>query len=94
MPQILSNIKSYQVTLRNKYRNKKYKVAIKKAIKNYLFSLTTAMKSKDIIDFNVCSNNLSLVYKKIDKAVKKRILHKNTAGRKKAALAKMLKSIL
>ncbi len=39
------------------------------------------------------SEDLKLAIKKIDKAVTKKILHKNTAARKKSRLAKRLNSI-
>nr|YP_009394132.1 ribosomal protein S20 [Rhodomela confervoides]ARW62694.1 ribosomal protein S20 [Rhodomela confervoides] len=89
MPQIRSNVKSHQITLRNRRRNKKYKSAIKIAIKQYLLSVENDKSKKE--NENICQNHLSLVYKKIDKAVKRKVLHKNTASRKKARLAKIIK---
>nr|AZL88025.1 ribosomal protein S20 [Harveyella mirabilis] len=89
MPQIRSNIKSYQITLRNRYYNKKYKLAIKIAIKEYLIKIKK--NSLKIKEEGSIHNYLSLVYQKIDKAVKKNILHKNTASHKKAKLAQMIK---
>nr|YP_010170965.1 ribosomal protein S20 [Chondria tumulosa]QSD57106.1 ribosomal protein S20 [Chondria tumulosa] len=88
-----SNIKNNQIILRNRNHNKRYKFAIKKAIKKYLISLTNNReKFKTQIQYSKLNeSNLSLVYQKIDKAVKKKVIHKNTAARKKAKLAKMLK---
>lgn len=91
MPQTKSHIKNRKTILRNRLRNKKYKIAVKKAIKNYIASTQSILNSDDQSNFTICQNRLSLVYKKIDKAVKKKVLHKNTASRKKSKLAKVLK---
>lgn len=88
-----SNSKNKQIILRNCNRNKKYKLAIKRAIKTYLFTLQDSQsQSLDNAKHTaLCLDNLSMVYKKIDKAVKRKVLHRNTAARKKARLAKILK---
>nr|YP_010850629.1 ribosomal protein S20 [Lophurella hookeriana]WGH13443.1 ribosomal protein S20 [Lophurella hookeriana] len=92
MPQTKSQLQNSKIILRNRNRNKKYKLSIKKAIKTYVFSLKNV--SKDDLNtqqnLDISKNNLSLVYKKLDKAVKKKILHKNTASRKKSKLANMI----
>nr|YP_009397849.1 ribosomal protein S20 [Sonderella linearis]ARW67035.1 ribosomal protein S20 [Sonderella linearis] len=87
MSKISSNTKSNRLTLKNCVCNRKYKLAIKKATKNYLLSVKNDNKG----DLHICLINLSLVYQKIDKAVKRRVLHKNTAARKKSRLAKIIK---
>nr|YP_009395791.1 ribosomal protein S20 [Herposiphonia versicolor]ARW64771.1 ribosomal protein S20 [Herposiphonia versicolor] len=89
MPQTKSHIKNYKIILRNRSRNKKYKLAIKKAIKQYISSTKNLANHND--NLGKCQFELSLVYKTIDKAVKRKILHKNTASRKKSRLAKVLK---
>lgn len=81
MSTTLSAIKRDQLTLRNRSQNKKYKSAIKKSIKRYLLNLE---------DNQNLLNNLSIVYKRIDKAVKKGILHKNKGARTKSKLAKKI----
>ena len=88
-----SNTKNNQIILRNRSHNKRYKVAFKKAIKKYLLSLKTDTISLQSHAKNMSnpSQNLSIVYQKIDKAVKRKVLHRNTAARKKARLASMLK---
>nr|WMP12262.1 30S ribosomal protein S20 [Laurencia verruciformis] len=87
MSQTSSNIKNNQIILRNRNRNKKYKLAIKKAVKNYLLVLGENNSTNSQVYFN----RLSVVYQRIDKAVKRKVLHKNTAARKKGRLARMLK---
>nr|YP_009391650.1 ribosomal protein S20 [Laurenciella marilzae]ARW59794.1 ribosomal protein S20 [Laurenciella marilzae] len=87
MSQTSSSTKNNQIILRNRNRNKKYKIAIKKATKSYLLVLS----SNNPQNLKICLDNLSLVYQKIDKAVKRKVLHKNTAARRKRRLARMLK---
>ena len=92
MPQTKSHLKNIKIISRNRSRNKKYKQAIKKAIKQYIVSLKNMKDNNNEIS-SLHQTNLSLVYKFIDKAVQKKILHKNTASRKKSNLANMLKAI-
>lgn len=93
MPQTKSYIKNSKITLRNRNRNKKYKSAVKKAVKRYLLSLQILSNDNSEQSFNTCKTRLSLVYKTIDKAVKINIFHKNNASRKKSRLTKMMKSL-
>jgi small subunit ribosomal protein S20 len=58
-------------------RNKKLKLLLKKAIKEML-------RKKD-------EESLRKAYSIIDKAKKRRIIHRNNASRKKSKLAKLLK---
>nr|YP_009398255.1 ribosomal protein S20 [Thaumatella adunca]ARW67441.1 ribosomal protein S20 [Thaumatella adunca] len=90
MSQIKTNTKNHQIILRNRSHNKKYKLAIKTSIKKYLVSVKNAQTDLNKENTVICQNNLSLVYKRIDKAVKRKVLHKNTAARKKAKLAKIM----
>nr|YP_009394758.1 ribosomal protein S20 [Polysiphonia elongata]ARW63320.1 ribosomal protein S20 [Polysiphonia elongata] len=94
MPQTKSQIKNIKIILRNRNNNRKYKLAVKQAIKKYLVSTKDISHNKNQSDIIICKNNLSSVYKKIDKAVNKNVLHKNTASRKKARLAKLLSQLV
>ena len=91
MPQTKSHIKNTKIILRNRSRNKKYKLAVKQAIKNYLLSVKDLSNNSDQKSLQDCRIRLSLVYKTIDKAVKIKILHKNTASRKKSKLTQIIK---
>nr|YP_009391856.1 ribosomal protein S20 [Acrosorium ciliolatum]ARW60000.1 ribosomal protein S20 [Acrosorium ciliolatum] len=82
MQKNLSALKKTKITLRNRCLNRKYKSSIKTSIKKFLFSIK---KSENSLE------NLSMVYKKIDKAVKRGVIHKNMAARKKSRLVKMIK---
>ena len=90
MPNKSSVIKRIAVAERNRRHNKIYKSSIKTLTKKYLIEAeisNTAVNSTDI------SPMLNLLYSKIDKAVKKGILHKNNGARKKSFLSKVIKSI-
>ncbi len=70
----------------NRLRNKAQKSKLKTSIKNYEASLTG-----DNVD--AARDNLIKVTSLIDKNVTKGVLHKNTAARKKSALAKKFNSM-
>nr|YP_009393925.1 ribosomal protein S20 [Polysiphonia sertularioides]ARW62487.1 ribosomal protein S20 [Polysiphonia sertularioides] len=91
MPQTKSHIKNIKITLRNRNTNKKYKFAVKQAIKKYLISLKKIKIDLNDQNLNICNNMLSDVYKVLDKAVNKNVLHKNKAARKKSRLVKLLR---
>ena len=77
-----SAIKRIKIAERNHLQNKNYKSTIKTLTKKILLSKS----NKD--DFLIIQTKLAQVYSKIDKAVKKGIIPKNTAARKKSWLAK------
>nr|YP_009369938.1 30S ribosomal protein S20 [Boldia erythrosiphon]ARO90626.1 30S ribosomal protein S20 [Boldia erythrosiphon] len=80
-----SVIKRIKVTQRNRLRNKIYKSSIKTLTKKLLLYINTNENN------HMTNLQLSIVYSKIDKAVKRGILSKNNASRKKSWLAKQLK---
>nr|YP_009296969.1 ribosomal protein S20 [Ceramium japonicum]AOM66312.1 ribosomal protein S20 [Ceramium japonicum] len=84
----LSAVKKNQVAIRNRMRNKIYKSLIKTSTKKYLYNL----KNIHLFSSQEVLINLSSVYQKIDKAVKRGVLHKNKAARKKANLVKIMKN--
>jgi len=73
--------KSAQKALRQSRRRKKINLARKEAMKG---AIKDAQKIKS-------SEALSLAYKAIDKAVKKGVIKKQTAARKKSRLTRFLK---
>ena len=88
MTKNLSAAKRDQVALRNNARNRNYKSAIKTLMKSTLLELNRA----ESIDIEKVQFFLSKTYSKIDKAVKKGIMKKNSAARKKSILLKKLKN--
>lgn len=77
MPIIKSAIKKMHQDAKRRLRNSALKRSLKAAIKN--FSVKTT------------ADNLKKAQSQIDKAVKKNLLNKNTAARRKANLAKIAK---
>nr|QVY58432.1 30S ribosomal protein S20 [Kappaphycus striatus] len=86
----VSAAKKIQVSLRNRIRNKLYRSTIKTLTKKYFKSLNQLNDS----NYNEVLSNLSSVYSRIDKAVKKGVLHRNNGARKKSSLARAMKNIL
>lgn len=82
MPIIKSAIKRARQSEVRRLRNLKAKTAIKKDTRAVLDNPS----AKDVQD------KLSMAYSHIDKAVKTGLLHKNTAARRKARLAKAIAS--
>ncbi len=80
MPIIKSAIKRAKQTLVRRSRNLQVKRAIKQDITALHNALTTG-------DAKLTQTKLSEAYSEIDRAVKKHTLHKNTAARRKSALA-------
>jgi len=76
LPNIKSAMKRVKVTETKNLRNRIVKSKVKTAIKKFASEETAAQ--------------YSLTTSAIDKAVAKGVLHKNTANRKKARLAKMV----
>jgi small subunit ribosomal protein S20 len=85
-----SALKRVLVAERNRIRNKSYKSALRTLMKKYFTALDTYVAEptpelkKEVLD------SMSAAYSKIDKAVKRGVLHRNNGARKKARLAKKL----
>jgi small subunit ribosomal protein S20 len=90
----VANIKSAEkrilVAERNRLRNKSYKSAIKTLTKNYFDAVRVYTNSPSSEQMTVVQSSLSSAYSKIDKAVKRGVLHRNTGARRKARLARAL----
>lgn len=81
------------LTKRNNLQNRFYKSSIKTLTKKFLKNLEVYKVSKDKIDKEKLHVDLSSLYSLIDKSSKKNVYHKNTAARKKAKLAALIKTI-
>ena len=82
MKKNLSAIKRAQTSERNRLRNKYYKSSIKTLIKKTLQNI----EQKGETDPKQATFLVAQVYSKMDKAVKKGIITKNNAARKKSKL--------
>ncbi|MCU0535680.1 MAG: 30S ribosomal protein S20 [Hydrococcus sp. Prado102] len=85
-----SAIKRIQIAERNRLRNKAYKSAVKTLMKKYLKAVETYAASPNPETKEAVQEAMSAAYSKIDKAVKRQVLHRNNGARKKARLAKAL----
>lgn len=81
MPRIKSAIKRVQVAERNRVRNRAWKSYVRSARNR----VEDAAKSGGDI-----AKTMSEAFSKIDRAVTKGVLHRNTAARRKARLYKMV----
>jgi small subunit ribosomal protein S20 len=81
MPNRRAAIKRLRVDKKRRLRNIKIKNELKKTLKKF----QALLSAKNI---NEAKATLGKVYSLLDKAAKKKIIHPNTANRKKARLAR------
>lgn len=86
MPQRKAAKKDLRKNVKRKNRNLIAKSQLKKSIKKL-------KKSVQENNLNAAKENLKHVYKMLDKAATKKIVHPNKASRSKSRLTKLLKTI-
>lgn len=86
-----SAIKRIAIAERNRLRNKAYKSAIRTLSKTYFAAVETYTADPTPENQELAGKAMSAAYSKIDKAVKRNVLHRNNGARKKARLAKAMK---
>jgi len=84
MPRRRTSLKRKRADKKRHRHNLKIKQELKKALKKF----QTLLSTKNI---NEAKSYLGKIFSKLDKAAKKRIIHPNTARRKKSRLARRLK---
>ena len=87
-----SALKRANIAERNRLRNKAYKSAVKTLMKKYLSAVATYAANPSSELKKEVDLRMSEAYSKIDKAVKRGVLHPNNGARKKSKLTKKLKS--
>ncbi|MBE9079059.1 30S ribosomal protein S20 [Romeria aff. gracilis LEGE 07310] len=87
-----SALKRIQIAERNRLRNKSYRSAVKTLTKRYHSVLEDYAANPSEEVQKTVNQNLSEAYSKIDKAVKRGVIHPNAAARRKSRLAKALKA--
>ena len=80
------------ISKRNNLQNRFYKSSVKTLTKRFLKDLEIYKSSQSNNDKEKIQNVLNSIYSLIDKGSKKNVYHKNTAARKKAKLAGLLKT--
>jgi small subunit ribosomal protein S20 len=88
---IKSAIKRVQIAERNRLRNKAYKSAVKTLVKRYLSAVNDYAGNPTTESMQNVQERMAAAYSKIDKAVKRGVLHPNNGSRKKSRLASALK---
>lgn len=93
MANIKSAIKRIQIAERNRLHNKSYKSAVKTLTKRYLTAVNTYTANPSPEAMQDVQQRMSAAYSKIDKAVKRGVLHVNSGARKKSRIARVFKSV-
>jgi len=83
VPQRRSGIKELRKNRTNRMHNLDIKTDLKKTIKRFLSAVDAKNKTE-------AQSKLNLVYKKLDKATKRKILAKNTVARRKSRFYRLL----
>jgi len=86
-----SAIKRIRTSERNRLRNKTYKSSLRTLTKKYFGAVETYTAEPTPENMNIVNEAMSAAYSKIDKAVKRNVLHRNNGARKKSRIAKVLK---
>ena len=86
MPNIKSSKKRVQIGERNRLRNVANKSQMRTAIKNVRLAVEEANAAK-------AAQAMSFAFECIDKAVKRKVIHKNAAARYKSRLSARLKTL-
>lgn len=92
MANIKSAIKRAQISERNRLRNKAYKSAIKTLMKKYFAAVEQYAANPTPEVMAQVRTRMAEAFSKIDKAVKKGVLHRNNGARKKSRLTRALKA--
>ena len=80
------------ISKRNNLQNRFYKSSVRTLTKKFLKDLDTYKVTQSNSDKEKLQIVLNSIYSLIDKGSKKNVYHKNTAARKKAKLAALLKT--
>ncbi|MGB3137243.1 MAG: 30S ribosomal protein S20 [Nodosilinea sp.] len=92
MANIKSALKRIEITERNRLQNRSYKSAVKTLTKTYLSAVDAHRADPSTDNQKQVESTMAAAYSKIDKAVKRGVLHPNTGARKKSGLARALKT--
>jgi small subunit ribosomal protein S20 len=85
-----SAIKRVQIAERNRLRNKSYKSAVRTLMKKYFSAVEGYKANPTPENKELVEQAMSAAFSKIDKAVKRNVLHRNNGARKKSRLSKAI----
>ncbi len=83
MPQRKAAVKELRKNYKRHMHNLDIKTDLKKTTKSFLASV----QKKDVAQ---AQSNLKLMYKKLDKAMKRNLIHRNTAARRKSRFSRLV----
>jgi small subunit ribosomal protein S20 len=92
VPNIKSSEKRVQIAERNRLQNKTYTSAVKTLVKKCLSAVSIYSTTPTEEALKEVQSTMSAATSKIDKAVKRGVIHRNNAARKKSNLAKAVKN--
>ena len=79
------------IAKRNRLQNRFYKTSVRTLTKLFIKSIEVYKVSQSTEDREKSQKILNSIYSLIDKGLKRKVFHKNTAARKKSQLALQLK---
>ena len=88
-----SAIKRIAIAERNRLRNKTYKSSVRTLMKKCFTAIDSYGAEPNEANMTSVQETMSAAYSKIDKAVKRNVLHRNNGARKKSRLAKALAKV-
>ena len=88
-----SALKRVKINERNRIHNQSYKSAVRTLMKKYFTAVEDYAKQPSQESLEEVQSRMSAAYSKIDKAVKRGVLHSNNGARKKSRLAKALQNV-
>ncbi|NET55743.1 MAG: 30S ribosomal protein S20 [Symploca sp. SIO2E6] len=88
-----SALKRIKINERNRIHNQSYKSAVRTLMKKYFAAVEDYAQQPTQESLEEVQSRMSAAYSKIDKAVKRGVLHSNNGARKKSRLAKALQRV-
>lgn len=89
-----SATKRIAIAERNRLRNKAYKSALRSLTKKTLNAVDSYAAEPTPENMAVVQETMSATYSKIDKAVKRNVIHRNNGARKKSRLSKAVAKLV
>ncbi len=93
MPNIKSALKRVEIVERNRVYNKSYRSAVATYVKRVL-ALADAYEAKqEGVTLEQIQETMNQAFSRIDKAAQRKVIHKNTAARRKARLSRRISAL-
>jgi small subunit ribosomal protein S20 len=89
---IKSALKRVDIAERNRLHNKSYKSAVRTLMKKYFAAVSAHAANPTPEAQQAVEQTMAAAFSKIDRAVKRGVLHANTGARRKARLSRALKA--